>query len=73
MPDNSIENLNIRIDILQEKVWTNEENISRHIEWIANQESDLQKLKVIVKNNQKKLTQLENALHNKRKQKGGAI
>jgi len=56
MLHNKIEDLKIRIDLLQDKIWASEDKMKRHIEYIASQVS---KLKVVIKHNKQKLAGLE--------------
>jgi predicted RNase H-like nuclease (RuvC/YqgF family) len=68
MPDKKIEDLKIRIDLLQDKIWANEDKIKRHIEYIASQVSKLKKLDLKIKQNKQKLEALEKKIS---KIKGG--
>ena len=62
MPDGEIDNLKIRLDVLQENVWSNEEKISRNLESIAKQESEVFKLKTLTELLMQKLATLEKAI-----------
>ena len=48
MPETNIKDLNIRLELLQEKVWTNEDKIKTHMESILEQESELMRLRKLV-------------------------
>ncbi len=48
MPNNEYNDLKIRLDLLQETVWNNEEKISRNLESHANLETEFVRLKAIV-------------------------
>ena len=48
MPETNIKALNIRLELLQEKVWTNEDKIKTHLESILEQETELMRLRKLV-------------------------
>ena len=48
MQETNIKDLKIRLELLQEKVWTNEDKIKTHLESILEQESELKRLRKLV-------------------------
>lgn len=70
MPETNIEDLNIRLELLQEKVWTNEDKIKTHLENILEQETELKRLRKLVEILQYEFSILEKDIV-QLKEKGG--
>jgi DNA repair exonuclease SbcCD ATPase subunit len=62
MPENTINDLKIKLDLLQDKVWTNEEKTNKYLRYIASQVSKLKKLKVLIEENKHRILKLEKNL-----------
>ena len=70
MPKSNIKELNIRLELLQEKVWTNEDKIKTHLESILEQETELMRLRKLVEILQHEFSILEKDIV-KLNEKGG--
>ena len=70
MQETNIKELKIRLELLQEKVWTNEDKIKTHLESILEQETELMRLRKLVEILQHEFSILEKDIV-QLKEKGG--
>ena len=70
MQETNIKELKIRLELLQEKVWTNEDKIKTHLASILEQETELMRLRKLVEILQHEFSILEKDIV-QLKEKGG--
>ena len=71
MPETMIKDLKMRLELLQEKVWNNEEKIGQNLDCIAKHESELKRLKKLAELVQYEFATLEKDIV-QMKEKGGS-